>query len=132
MIFVDTNVVVDLTGPDQLWRDWSLDHLAEALEHGPALINAVVFAELAPGHPSADKLSEYLSDLRLAVEPMPRPALFRAGQVFAEYRRSGGPKLNVLADFFVGAHAEFLEVPLLTRDTRRYRTYFPTLELIAP
>jgi hypothetical protein len=38
----------------------------------------------------------------------------------------------VLPDFFIGAHAVVAGISLLTRDARRYRTYFPTIILITP
>ena len=60
MIFVDTNVIVDLTGPDQLWRDWSLDHLAEALERGPALIDAIGICRAGAGAPLGGKAERIL------------------------------------------------------------------------
>ena len=63
---------------------------------------------------------------------MPRPALFLAGQAFKTYRRRGGHRTSVLPDFFIGAHAAVLGAPLITRDARRYRSYFPTVDLIAP
>jgi len=63
---------------------------------------------------------------------MPRPALFLAGKVFTQYRKSGGSRAGVLPDFFIGAHAAVSELPLLTRDVGRYRTYFPSLMLITP
>lgn len=46
--------------------------------------------------------------------------------------RVGGTKTGVLPDFFIGAHAAVSRLPLLTRDIRRYRTYFPAINLIAP
>jgi predicted nucleic acid-binding protein len=58
--------------------------------------------------------------------------LFLAGKAFVQYRRSGGAKSNVLGDFFIGAHAAVAGLPVLTRDARRYRTYFPTVKLITP
>jgi predicted nucleic acid-binding protein len=63
---------------------------------------------------------------------MPRPALFLAGKVFTRYRKSGGTRTGVLPDFFIGAHAAVSELPLLTRDVGRYKTYFPSLTLITP
>lgn len=63
---------------------------------------------------------------------MPRSAAFLAGKAYVLYRRKGGTKTNVLADFFIGAHAAALGYPLLTRDIRRYQTYFPSVRLIHP
>ena len=63
---------------------------------------------------------------------IPRSALFLAGKAFARYRKRGGSKTQVLPDFFIGAHAAVLGWPLLTRDAGRYKTYFPTLEVLAP
>jgi len=63
---------------------------------------------------------------------LPYEAAFRAGQAFVEYLRKGGNRRWPLPDFFIGAHAEFAGMALLTRDAARYRTYFPELRLIAP
>jgi hypothetical protein len=63
---------------------------------------------------------------------MPHEALFLAGKAFQRYRRAGGARTGVLADFFIGAHAAITASPLITRDMGRYRTYFPTIELITP
>ena len=38
---------------------------------------------------------------------------------------------NVLLDL-VTEHAAVTRLPLLTRDVQRYKTYFPTIGLIAP
>jgi predicted nucleic acid-binding protein len=64
--------------------------------------------------------------------PLPWEAAFLAAKVFAHYRRRGGKKTSTLPDFFIGAHAAIAGMTLLTRDARRYRTYFPKLRLIAP
>jgi len=66
------------------------------------------------------------------VAELPRPALFLAGKAFVRYRREGGARQSVLSDFFIGAHAAVRDWPLLTRDVKRYRNYFPTVRLIAP
>lgn len=73
-----------------------------------------------------------ITDLELKFLEVPRPALFLAGKAFVRYRRQGGTKTNVLSDFFIGAHAAVMGCPILTRDTRRYQSYFPTVEMFAP
>jgi predicted nucleic acid-binding protein len=99
---------------------------------GDVVTNAVIYAELAIGFRSVDALDRYLTRLDVVVAEIPRPALHLAGLVFQAYRRRGGVKTGVLPDFFIGAHAMVLDCPILTRDIRRYQTYFPMVELIAP
>jgi predicted nucleic acid-binding protein len=131
LIVVDTNVILDISGSEPAWRDWSVEQLMLA-QGGPAIVNDVVFAELCAHQQNVQAVEALLAGLRVTLMPMSHHALFLAGKAHAEYRKSGGIRLNVLPDFFVGAQAVDLGVPLLTRDTRRYRTYFPQLELIAP
>ena len=73
-----------------------------------------------------------LRQLGIGVASMPSPALFLAGKIFLRYRAAGGVRTGVLPDFFIGAHATVERIPLLTRDRRRYRRYFPTIDLLAP
>ena len=132
MTFVDTNVLLDLVTDDPRWADWSLAQLEAASFNGPLLINDVVYAELAVRYDRVEHLEQFVDAAGLVIAPMPRAALFLAGKVFTQYRRSGGTRTGVLPDFFIGAHAAVNGVPLLTRDTGRYRTCFPTLKLITP
>ena len=96
------------------------------------MINDVVYAELAVRYDRVEDLEAFVDEAGLAMAPMPRAALFLAGKVFTQYRRSAGARTGVLPDFFIGAHAAVNDLPLLTRDVGRYRTYFPTLKLITP
>ncbi|RUX32010.1 PIN domain-containing protein [Mesorhizobium sp. M7A.F.Ca.US.011.01.1.1] len=132
MTFVDTNVLLDLVTDDPNWADWSVAQLEAASLNGPLLINGAVYAELAVRYISIEDLEAFLDVAGLEMAPMPRAALFLAGKVFTQYRRSGGSRTGVLPDFFIGAHAAVAKLPLLTRDVGRYRTYFPSLRLIAP
>ncbi|QND67285.1 type II toxin-antitoxin system VapC family toxin [Mesorhizobium loti] len=132
MTFVDTNVLLDLVTDDPNWADWSIAQLEAASLDGPLLINDAVYAELAVRYVSIEDLEAFLDAAGLEMAPMPRAALFLAGKVFTQYRRSGGSRTGVLPDFFIGAHAAVARLPLLTRDVGRYRTYFPSLRLIAP
>lgn len=132
MIFVDTNVLLDVVTDDESFAEWSISQLEAAALQGDLLINDSVYAELSVGYREKERLDAFIEAAGLRHEMMPKDALFLAGKAFSSYRRSKGTKQNVLPDFFIGAHATVLSVPLLTRDGRRYRTYFPSLELICP
>jgi len=129
---VDTNVLLDLVTDDPVWADWSLSQLGSASLDGPLLINDVVYAELAVRYARIEQLEVFINEAGLEMTSMPRAALFLAGKAFIQYRKAGGSRTGVLPDFFIGAHAAVAQVPLLTRDDRRYRTYFPSLTLISP
>jgi hypothetical protein len=132
MTLVDSNVLFDVVTRTPDWWQWSLRQLDDAALNGPVVINDVIYAEISTRYPSADIADSILRDLGVNLMPMPRAALFLAGKVYLRYRAAGGVRTGVLSDFFIGAHAEVQGLPLLTRDVARYRSYFPTVELIAP
>ncbi len=132
MLLVDTNVLVDVLEDDPEWADWSIRQLRAQSKVHPLAINPVIYAELSLTFSTVEAFDKTLESLDLALMELPRPALFLAGKAFVRYRRQGGKKSNVLADFFIGAHAAVLRCPLLTRDARRYQTYFPSVALITP
>ena len=132
MLLVDTNVLVDVLQDDPQWAEWSIARLrAHAAIHELA-INPVVYAELALSFNSFESLDQVLVTMELTLREIPRPALFLAGKAYLQYRRRGGSKTQVLPDFFIGAHAAVQGWPLLTRDATRFRSYFPSLEVISP
>lgn len=132
MLLVDTNVLVDVLEDDPEWADWSIGQLRAQSKIHRLAINPVIYSELSLTFSTVEALDRSVDDLGLAVIEIPRPALFLAGKAFVRYRRQGGKKENVLADFFIGAHAAVSRFPVLTRDTRRYASYFANVTLIAP
>ena len=132
MILVDTNVLLDVLQNDSQWAEWSQSQLEAASLTDRLAINAVIYSELSMAFARIEELEQVIAEVALAVEAIPRAALFLAGKVFLDYRRAPGTKRGVLPDFYIGAHAAVMKWPLLTRDARRYRHYFPTLELITP
>lgn len=132
MTLVDTNILLDLVTNNTTWADWSQRQLEAAAVRGPVVINDVVYAELSVGFLRMEEVDDLLAAAQVEAAPIPREALFLAGKVFQRYRAGGGTRTGVLPDFFIGAHAAVAQLPLLTRDVRRYRTYFPTVQLIAP
>lgn len=132
MLLVDTNVLIDVLEDDPEWADWSIDQLRAQSKVHPLIINPIIYAELSVTFSKVEALDKTIENLGLTILELPRPALFLAGKAFVQYRRQGGKANNVLADFFIGAHAAVLGCPLLTRDARRYQTYFPSIKLITP
>ncbi len=132
MLLVDTNVLVDVLENDQNWADWSISQLRAQSKIHRLAINPIIYSELSLTFSTVEVLDQILDDLSLTMIEIPRAALFLAGKAFIRYRRQGGAKSNVLGDFFIGAHAAVSQYPVLTRDIRRYSSYFPGVTLIAP
>ncbi|MBB3611744.1 type II toxin-antitoxin system VapC family toxin [Rhizobium sp. BK602] len=132
MILVDSNILLDIITDDPVWYGWSLDQLDSATLLGPLYINDVIYAEISVRYDRIEDLDEMLAETGVSLMPIPREALFLAGKVFGQYRKSGGTRSAVLPDFFIGAHAAVGSLTLLTRNTSRFRTYFKSVTLISP
>jgi hypothetical protein len=131
-MLVDTNVLVDVFENDPEWDEWSVAQLRAQAQIHRLVINPVIYAELSLAFSAVEALDDALAALQIPVIEVPKPALFLAGKAFVRYQRQGDTKANVLADFFIGAHAAVAGWPVLTRDARRYTSYFPTVTLVAP
>jgi predicted nucleic acid-binding protein len=132
MTLVDTNVILDVISADLIWMEWSLRQMARRSSFGRLIVNEIVYAELSAGIDTEADVEHTLADLELQLERVPTRAMFLAGQAYRDYRAHGGIRTGVLPDFFIGGHAQVVGIPILTRDMRRYRTYFPDVTLITP
>lgn len=132
MILVDSNVLIDVTADDPVWREWSIAKLADAAARGEVAIDQIVVAEVGPSFDSLDRFRQRLDMLGIVILSMTDDAAFLAGQAFRRYKAGGGAAKMILADFLIGAHAVTLDATLLTRDRRFYVKYFPDLPLITP
>lgn len=128
---VDTSVLLDLMAPSS-WREWSEEHLVAAADSGDLAINQVVYAELAVGFATQERLERTVQGVGLVRLAIPWAAAWLVSRAFLAYRQRGGTRATPLPDFFIGAHAEAAQLPLLTRDPSRMRAYFPKVKLIAP
>lgn len=128
---LDTSVLLDVLAPSE-WRPWSEAQLEAAAEAGDLAINQIVYAELAVGFASLERLERTLQGVGLKRLSLPWAASWLVSRAFINYRRGGGTRETPLPDFFIGAHAAASGLTLLTRDPRRVRTYFPQVRLIAP
>jgi predicted nucleic acid-binding protein len=129
---IDSCVLLDVITDDDQWADWSGRQIAAAMDAGRVVINPLIYAEVSVGYQTIEELEELLPAADYEREPLPYLAGFAAGKAFVRYRRAGGEKRSPLPDFYIGAHAAIAGYRLLTRDVRRYRTYFPTVDIIAP
>jgi predicted nucleic acid-binding protein len=132
MTLVDSNILIDIWARDEVWFRWSSRSLYSCLRAGPVAINAVIYAELSIGFPTESALEQAVDGAALARLALPCEAAFPAGRAYLEYRQRGGRRRSPLPDFLIGAHAEVAELPLLTRDVGRFRSYFPRVRLISP
>jgi predicted nucleic acid-binding protein len=129
---VDSNVLIDVLSADFAWGEWSSQALASLGSEGSLVINAVIYAEVSQRYSRKELLDHELPADVFLREDIPWSAAFLAGKAFIDYRRRGGSRRSPLPDFFIGAHAAVQGLRLLTRDASRYRTYFPTVDLVVP
>jgi predicted nucleic acid-binding protein len=129
---VDSNVLFDFLSEDEEWFDWSSAMVEKAADAGAIVINQIVYAEVSVRYASIEQLDSDLAADYFVRASLPWEAAFLAGKAFADYKRRTGTKRSPLPDFYIGAHAAVAGMTLLTRDPRRYRTYYPKLRLICP
>jgi predicted nucleic acid-binding protein len=131
-VLVDSNVLLDIATEDPRWAAWSTHILGEIAETAPVAINPIIYAEVSIRYATIEELEDVLPASVFRREPLPYEAGFLAGKAFVRYRRRGGRRSTPISDFYIGAHAAVAGYRLLTRDPSRYRTYFPTVELVSP
>ena len=129
---IDTNVILDVLTQDPAWAGWSADTLEACAERGPVAVNPIIWAELSAGFDRVEDLEAALPPEDWERLPLPWAAAFVAGRAFRGYRDRGGARTAPLPDFYIGAHAAVAGLTVVTRDDRRFRTYFPKLSVIAP
>ena len=132
MIFLDTNVIIDVLEPqDSVAAIWSRQTFANVAREHRFVTNLIVLAELTSGLADAEAIERSLVEAEITVIDLDKAAALRAGAAFGDYRRRGGGKQSILADFLIAANAATLGATLMTRD-RRIASYFPELTLLTP
>jgi hypothetical protein len=131
-ILVDSNIILDIFLDDPNWAEWSEAALSEYSVHTPLYINPIIYTEISIGFKKIEELETALLKGGFQMLEIPKEALFLAGKAFLQYKRSKGVKNSPLPDFFIGAQAAVSDLELITRDSKRYLTYFPTVKIISP
>jgi predicted nucleic acid-binding protein len=131
-VFVDSCILLDLFTDDPKWANWSESVLGAYSQSNTLFINSIVYTEVSIGFNRIEEVEKAIEQVGVKVLEIPREALFLAGKVFLDYRRNKGTKSSPLPDFFIGAHTAVSSFDLITRDSARYKKYFPSITIICP
>jgi predicted nucleic acid-binding protein len=131
-MIVDSNVLIDILNPEAARSQAVVAAFNRLSATRKPQINQVIFAEIASNFRAIAQLEAVVSDLDLEFTGLTLEDSFRAGSAFRDYRRKGGPRQSILPDFLIGAQAAVRGWPILTRDPKRFASYFPEVELIDP
>ena len=113
---VDTNVLLDVIGADEQFGPASKRSLSECAETGVLVINPIIYAEVGAYLESIEELETFLPEDLFRRDDLPWEAAFLAGKAFSRYKKAGGQKKRMLADFLIGAHAAVMGFGLISRD----------------
>ncbi len=128
---LDSSVLLLLSRKQPGWEAWR-DRLQSAASEGELLISPIAFAEFSIAYPSAKAAEADLDLLHVFYDPITPASAYLAGQIFLRYRRNGGPRLNLIPDFLIAAHASTQADRLAAVDRGYLRTYFPFLTILSP
>ena len=131
-VLIDSCVLLDLFTDDPNWAEWSENILEQYSQTNTLYINSMVYTEISIGFEKVEEIEKAIVELDIKVLEIPREALFLTGKIFLRYRKNKGTKTSPLPNFFIGAHAAVSKFDLITRDTSKYKTYFPQVRLIHP
>ncbi|OQC06082.1 MAG: hypothetical protein BWX80_01745 [Candidatus Hydrogenedentes bacterium ADurb.Bin101] len=131
-VMLDSCVYLDIFTRDKHWYAWSSEVLSSAANKGTIVINPIIYAEISIRFERIEELEQVLPPDVFDYRPISREVAFLAGKIFLKYRARGGAKIFPLPDFFIGAHAAIENLLLITRDAKRFKTYFPCLNILSP
>ncbi|MBI5379795.1 MAG: type II toxin-antitoxin system VapC family toxin [Nitrospirae bacterium] len=129
---VDTSALLDVFGADPTYGSRSKEAIRTCIVEGHLVACEIVWAEVASFFPSPDAAQDAMNRLGVAFSPIGLESALAASAAWKAYRRRGGQRTRVAADFLIGAHAVFQADRLLTRDRGFYRTYFSRLQVLDP
>ena len=129
---IDSSVLLDVLTNDPDHGHASLRALDAARGLGRLVVCPVVWAEVGAFFDETDRMRRALQAAGIAFDPFDEISASLAAHQWRRYRRQGGQRTRVIADFLIAAHAETRAQALLTRDRGFYRRYFETLRVVEP
>jgi predicted nucleic acid-binding protein len=129
---VDSSVLIDAMTDDPRYADAALQALQEAGGAGVLTACPVTWAEVQGLFEDAAHMQETFNEVGIRFDPFDLGCADLAGTLWHQYRRAGGTRARLIADFLIGAHAQLRAQRLLTRDRGFYRRYFSELDILEP
>lgn len=129
---VDTSVLLDVFGDDPEFGRRSAGALRRCIAEGSLVACEIVWAETGAWFPDAKAAESALWRLRVDYSPLAPATALAAGRAWQKYRKAGGTRERVIADFLIGTHAATHADRLLTRDRGFYRSHFRRLRVVDP
>lgn len=129
---IDTNILIDIFGADPIHGMLSEKYLRQCIQEGSICACDIVWTEVAAVFPSSHECLNAMKILGVEFSPMTQDSTLQASDIWRQYRKSGGKRDRVAADFLIGAHSVLQADRLLTRDKDFYRTYFNHLNILSP
>ena len=138
MILLDTNVLIYAAGTGGPLGGWARGLIEDAVLGEGAAANAICLAEVCAGDGRPETVADRIRDWGVAILDVPAAAADTCAVAYRRYLESRRQRSDSavpaipLPDFFIGAHAEVMGWALATADVARFRTYFPSVPIIAP
>jgi predicted nucleic acid-binding protein len=129
---LDSSVLLDVLLRDADHAEASLSLLETASTRGSIVLCPVAWAECAASFAPTTAFAEAAADMGIIYDDFTPEVAALAAHMWRDYRRQGGPRGRVMADFLIGAHAQVRADCLLTRDRGYFRSYFHGLRVIEP
>ncbi len=131
IVAIDSSVLISIFNDEPSRASW-FEFLLESRLENRLIACDVVWAEIGSLFRTAAALEESMAKLGVAFSPLNEKACFEAGQLFVAYRKRGGSRSRIIADFMIAAHARHHAAALATADLDFAKTYAPRLRLVGP
>ncbi len=129
---IDANILLDILVPNEEFYEASAGALQDSAAEGSLVISDIAYAELCIQFETRQECDAFLESNDIRMQSLTREAHFLASRAWRTYRRQGGQRTRILADFLIGAHARMQATRLLSRDRGFYHNLFPSLDVHDP
>ena len=129
---IDTNILIDIFGADPTYGLLSEKFLRRCIKEGRICACEIVWTEVSTVFDDAQECLNAMKILGVEFSHITQETALQASNIWRQYRKNGGKRTRIAADFLIGAHSTLQADRLLTRDKGFYREYFTNLKILTP